>query len=153
MGKNKDKKKHKKKRAASGGRKSISCEPQIVGQAALSKLDFENLLENWSKRKRAAFVELEEGAPRGMAGQKGEAGDIEEDSPKPKAAGQESEPAEWPEINKVRKLCEPIMEYLSAHHNPYWEICISESGVQAKQAEFWIPSGWQPSDADDCPVD
>lgn len=98
MGKNKDKKKHKKKKAASGKRKHIPTTLQPGASIILS-------------------------------------------------------PVEWTEIDKIHKLCEPIMEYLSAHHNPYWEICISESGIQAKQAEFWIPSGWQPSDADGCPVD
>ena len=47
-------------------------------------------------------------------------------------------------FKELNVLCEPIMRYLSTHHNIHTEICISEYGIQVKQVIIGIPKEWQP---------
>lgn len=44
------------------------------------------------------------------------------------------------ELEYLRKLCEPIVEYIGRCHSPYTEIVISDSHVKIKEDIAGIPN-------------
>jgi len=48
------------------------------------------------------------------------------------------------EINEILKLCDPIMQYLDEHYDPYTKVVIDMDGVKVLETGLSIPRVQRP---------
>ena len=54
------------------------------------------------------------------------------------------------QMEDLRELCKPLIEYLHCKYEPYTEICISSEGIKVKQTVIGIPDEKAVNDKANC---